>query len=138
VIYEDFVMKCSIINEITIQRIKRILSENEDIAFAYIFGSAAGGNAVRQSSDLDIAVYFYVNPDLEQVYKFIKGMEDAIGEDVIDLLVLNGCEDFILRNEVLKGDLVCRRDVDLHASFFSWTLRMYEDEMLRMKRYAGS
>ena len=63
-----------------------------------------------------------------------KSVEKAIGEVVVDLLVLNGCEDFILRHEVLKGELVFCRDADLNASFFSWTNRMYEDQQLRMER----
>ena len=121
-------------NDIPLPKIKKILSANKDVAFAYIFGSATGGMNVRQGSDLDLAVYFYRNPDVDQVYRFIKGIEDRIGENVIDLVVLNGCEDFVFRNEVLKGVLVFCRDVDLHASFFSWTLRMYEDQMLQKRK----
>ncbi len=124
-------------NEISIQRIRQVLSNDKDVAFAYIFGSAAGRTAIKQGSDFDMAVYFYSDPDLEEVYRFIKSVEDVIGEDVLDLLVLNGCEDFILRHEVLKGSLVFCRDIDHNASFFSWTLRMYEDQILRMKRCAG-
>ena len=105
-------------NDIPLPQIKEMLSADNDVAFAYIFGSAAREMNVRQVSDLDMAVYFYRNPDVDQVYRFIKGIEDRIGEDVLDLVVLNGCEDFILRNEVLKGVLVFCRDVDLHASFF--------------------
>ena len=124
-------------SEISLQQVKQVLSDNKDVAFAYVFGSAAGRTTVKQGSDLDIAVYFFKDPVIDQVYGFIKSMEDVVGEDLIDLLILNGCDDFILRNEVLKGHLVFCRDTDLHASFFSWTLRMYEDQMLRMKRYAS-
>ena len=64
----------------------------------------------------------------------MKDLEPVLGEDVLDLLVLNACEDFILRNEVLKGNLISCRDMDVHAAFFSWTLRMYEDENMRIQR----
>ncbi len=130
-------MKYSVMNEILLQRIDQVLTNNKDVAFAYTFGSAAGRTAVKQGSDLDLAVYFYKDPDIDKIYGFMKSMEDVVGEDLIDLLILNGCDDFILRNEVLKGHLIFCRDTDLHASFFSWTLRMYEDQMLRMKRYAS-
>ena len=127
-------MKSSIMNEISVQRIREALSDEKDVAFAYIFGSAAGSRLVEQGSDLDMAVYFYVDPDFEKIYEIIKRIEHIVGEDVLDLVVLNGCEDFILRNEVLKGFLVFCRDIDLNASFFSWTLRLYENERLRMEK----
>ncbi len=123
-------------NEISLQQIKQVLSDSKDVAFAYIFGSAAGRTAIKQGSDLDVAVYFSRAPSLEQVYSAINKIEEVTGEGVLDLLVLNDCEDFILRNEVLKGHLVFCQDIDLHASFFSWTLRMYEDQMIRMERCA--
>ena len=81
-----------------------------------------------------MAVYFFKEPDLDQIHELMKSVEKEIGEEVVDLLVLNGCEDFILRHEVLKGDLIFCRDVELHASFFSWTSRMYEDQKFRMER----
>ena len=122
-------------NTIPLKAIKKALSDNKDVAFAYVFGSAAGNTNAKHGSDLDLAVYFFKDPDPDRIYEFINNIEDVIGENVLDLLVLNNSEDFILRNEVLKGDLIFCRDIDLHAAFFSWTLRMYEDEMLRMIRF---
>ena len=123
-------------NDFSPQQIKQVLSNNKNVAFAYIFGSAAGKTIVKQGSDLDMAVYFYRKPDPEEIYSFVRTIEEVVGEDILDLLILNGCEDFVLRNDVLKGHLVFCRDIGFHASFFSWTLRMYEDQMLRIKRYA--
>ena len=120
-------------NDISIKSIRQILSDNKNVAFAYTFGSSAGQTKIKQGSDVDMAVYFYKDPDLDELYTFIKKLEEVIGEDRLDMLVLNNCEDFILRNEVLKGKLVFCRDIDLNAGFFSWTLRMYEDEMYRIK-----
>lgn len=123
-------------NDITLKQIEKVLSENKDVAFAYIFGSSAERRTIRQGSDLDMAAYFYKDPDLEMIHHLTKTIGEIVGEDTLDLLVLNGCEDFILRHEVLKGRMVFCRDVDIHASFYSWTIRMYEDQILRMKRYA--
>jgi len=125
-------------NNIPFKQIRQALSDNKDVAFAYIFGSSAGKAEIKDKSDLDIAVYFYENPDFDRMYSLIREMENLVGEDAIDLVVLNGCEDFILRNEILKGDMVFCRDRDLHAGFFSWTLRMYEDQMLRDKGFRVS
>ncbi len=121
-------------NEISLERIKQAISDNKDVAFAYIFGSAVDQKTIKQDSDLDMAVYFYKDPNTDQIYRLIQSIESVTGEGALDLLVLNGCEDFILRNEVLKGNLIFCKDVDLYASFFSWTLRMYEDQMLRIER----
>ena len=121
-------------NEIPTDRLQKILAANDNVAFAYIFGSAVGPDMCTPASDLDIAVLFYNEPDPEGLYQIIKDLEGVLGEDVLDLLVLNACEDFILRNEVLKGNLIFCRDMDIHAAFFSWTLRMYEDEKLQTER----
>jgi hypothetical protein len=75
---------------------------------------------------------------LDDIYKIIKDLEGVLREDLLDLLILNGCNDFVLRNEVLKGNLLIRKDPDRHAAFFSWTLRMYEDQMMRMERVKTS
>jgi predicted nucleotidyltransferase len=120
-------------SSIPLKQIKRVLSDNKDVAFAYIFGSSAGKTEICDNSDLDMAIYFHGKPDYDLIYSLIREMELLVGEDIIDPLILNGCEDFVLRNEVLRGDLIFCRDPDLHAAFFSWTLRMYEDQMLRIK-----
>ena len=98
-------------NEVPTKRLQQTLATNDNVVFAYIFGSAAGPDTRTPVSDLDIAVFFYNDPDPEGVYQIIKDLEGVLGEDVLDLLVLNGCEDFILRNEVLKGNLVYCRDM---------------------------
>ena len=121
-------------NEIPIKPLQQTLAANNNVAFAYVFGSSVGLGNRASGSDLDIAVLLYDDPDPEGVYRIIKDLERVLGEDVLDLLVLNTCEDFILRNEVLKGNLIYCRDMDIHAAFFSWTLRIYEDENLRIKR----
>lgn len=118
-------------NKIPVKRIKQALSNNMDVAFAYIFGSSSEKAEIGDKSDLDIAVYFYTRPDIDTTYNLIRGLEHIVGENIVDLVVLTGCEDFILRREVLNGDLILCRDPDLHAAFFSWTLRMYEDQMVK-------
>ena len=42
-------------------------------------------------------------------------------------------EDYILMKEVFKGEMIFCRDVDLHAALFSWTLRLYEDQMFQIR-----
>ena len=120
------------------QAISKILSRQRDIAFAYVFGSAARKAVPSPGSDIDLAVCFVDDPDTDRIYALICELESAVGADRLDLLVLNGCEDFILRYEVLKGERLYCRDEDRHAAFFSWTLRLYEDQVSRMRRFNDS
>lgn len=121
-------------NEIPKKRLRQLLAARDNVVFAYIFGSAAGPEVRDSKSDLDLSVLFFDDPDPDGIYQFLKDLEPVLGEDVLDLLVLNACEDFILRNEVLKGNLIYCRDRDVHAAFFSWTVRMYEDENMLAQR----
>jgi len=118
-------------NRIPVENLKEALLQNKNLSFAYLFGSAANGE-IRPDADVDIAVYFSKPPGSDDIYEVIKDLEDVLGEGLLDLLILNGCNDFVLRNEVIKGKLLLRREPDRHASFFSWTLRMYEDQMMRL------
>lgn len=119
------------------QKMIDFFSRRKNVAFVYIFGSSARQDAIHTGSDLDLAVYFDEHPDPDGFYDFITELEESIEIVDLDILVLNRCEDFILRNEVLKGELLFRRDIARHAAFFSWTLRMYEDEMVRSRRAFG-
>ena len=89
-------------NNIPRERIERVLADSNEVAFAYIFGSSAGEMMLGQGSDLDMAVYFFEKPDFDRIYLLITKLESIVGEDTVDLLVLNGCEDFILKNEVVQ------------------------------------
>lgn len=132
-IFEGFVTKFLIMNKIPLKELKETLLENENVSFAYLFGSAANGE-IRPDADVDIAVYFFRHPEPDDIYELTTALEEVLGEDLLDLLILNRCNDFVLRNEVLKGNLLIRKDPDRHAAFFSWTLRMYEDQMMRIER----
>ena len=118
-----------------VDQLVTVLGEDRSIAFAYLFGSCAHRGEVKAGSDIDIAVFFLEAPHLDRIYALMKKLEAVFGEDVIDLLVLNDCENYVLRNEVLKGTLIFCRAQEAHAGFFSWTLRMYEDEMLHTGKY---
>lgn len=119
------------------EALRRTLQAQPDVAFAYLFGSAAFKPQGQPGSDLDIAVCFHAPPDLDRLDRLMADLETAAGSHPVDLLVLNGCENYILRHEVLKGERLVCRDADRHAGFFSWTVRMYEDEVTRMRRAAG-
>lgn len=52
------------INERILQALKTYFEGRDDIAFAFLFGSAARGK-VRHEGDVDVAVYFKPEKDVE-------------------------------------------------------------------------
>lgn len=114
-------------DDVDLNLLIRVITPIENLAFAYLFGSRAGKTA-RPSSDIDLGLYFTKDPDLEMIYELTESLNKAFGHERVDVVVLNNCNDFVLRSEVLRGKMVLCRDKNLHATFFSWTLRMAEDE----------
>ena len=120
---------------ITTDEIKQILEPLNGISFAILFGSSASG-IIGDNSDIDIAVYFKTMPDLDARCEIIGKLQDQLGFERIDLTVLNSAPVF-LAFETLKGNMVICNDREIYETFFSYTCRMYEDEMMRIEKAAG-
>jgi uncharacterized protein len=73
-------------NKINIDEIINVLKENENIKFAYLFGSHAK-NKTRYGSDLDIALYFENEPELTDIGTLVIELEKA-ADCNIDLVSL--------------------------------------------------
>jgi predicted nucleotidyltransferase len=65
----------------------KILRQNENIKFAYLFGSQAK-NRTRFGSDLDIALYFKSDPSLQDIGVLVFQLE-KVSDCKIDLVSLN-------------------------------------------------
>jgi predicted nucleotidyltransferase len=85
------------LNNSNIKFLKEYFSNRQDIAFAFLFGSQAKGNATKLS-DIDIAVYFYPaqKHPIEYEEEVYYETEDEIWVDIekrlkkeVELLVLN-------------------------------------------------
>jgi len=68
--------------------LKDKISQNTNIAFAILFGSHATGK-VRFGSDLDIAVYFKLEPELLEIGDLVNQLQE-VTDHKIDLVKLNG------------------------------------------------
>lgn len=108
--------------------IKPVLESNNNIVFAYLFGSVSNGN-VRYGSDLDIAVYFNTEPTLDEIGKLALQLEE-LSDYKIDLVQLNGLDSvnhvlaFTIINE---GRIVFSRDTDLLIKFKTSAILKYLD-----------
>lgn len=108
--------------------LRPILSGNKNIAFAYVFGSLAKNNK-RYGSDLDIAVYFYNEPVLNEIGMLNLNLEENINYK-IDLVHLNSLDK---NNPVLaysifnEGILLVNNNIALHNDFKKSVLLHYLD-----------
>lgn len=108
-----------------IKILQQYFSKRRDIAFAFLFGSGAKGK-MRKESDLDIAVYFQPERDLEweefdKTYKNENRMAldlERLLKREVDLIVLNRVK-AILADEILrKGDPIVIKDRGIFLDYF--------------------
>jgi len=106
--------------------VRTYLGQRDDIAFAYLFGSMAGGIS-SPLSDVDIAVYLREGPFSEKRLTILGDLIDILRTDNVDLILLNtapgGLKARIVRNRVILADNL---PFSRHL-FESRTLRAYMD-----------
>ena len=97
-------------NEELLKELREYFSKREDIAFAFLFGSAARGN-LRKEGDVDVGIYFWPEKGIEweNVKKRYEG-ENRIALDLerllrkeVDLIVLNRAKAVLADEIVRKG-----------------------------------
>jgi len=98
------------VNEELLKELREYFSKREDIAFAFLFGSAARGN-LRKEGDVDVGIYFWPEKGIEweNVKKRYEG-ENRIALDLerllhkeVDLIVLNRAKAVLADEIVRKG-----------------------------------
>ena len=117
-------MVVSEINEKRLQALKEYFDKRGDIAFAFFFGSAAKGR-VRKDSDIDIAVYFKPEKDIEwEVRDRTYEGETRIGLDMerlfrkeVDLIVLNRARAILADEIIRKGMPIVVKDKGMFLDF---------------------
>lgn len=108
--------------------VKEFFRDRENIASAFIFGSAQSGE-VKQGSDVDVAVLFNTLPEVKEKFDFYSDLCDVLNlNKTIDLVVLNGAEP-ILAFEGISGTRVSNNNPQKTAAFSSYTSRLYEETM---------
>lgn len=111
-------------NKGMMELLKDYFDKREDIVFAFLFGSAARGK-IRKEGDIDIAVYFRPEKDVEweNFRKKYKG-ENKIALDLerllkkeIDLVVLNRARSVLADEIVRKGKPIIIKDRAMFLDF---------------------
>jgi predicted nucleotidyltransferase len=107
-----------------LETLERYFSKRNDIAFAFLFGSARRGK-IRKEGDIDIAVYFRSEKGVEweNFSKRYKG-ENRIALDLerllkkeIDLVVLNRARSVLADEIIRKGKSIIIRDRGIFLDF---------------------
>lgn len=115
-------------NKKLLNTLSNLLSSNNNIVFAYLFGSLAKNNK-RYGSDMDIAVYFKNDPDLNEIGKLNLNLEEKLNFK-IDLVQLNKLD---INNPVLsysiinEGILLVNNNINLLNEFKKSVLLQYFD-----------
>lgn len=108
-----------------LELLKDYFEGRKDIAFAFLFGSATRGK-IRKEGDVDIAVYFWPEKDIEweAFNKRYKG-ENSIGLDLerllkkdVDLVVLNRARAVLADEIVRRGKPIVIKDRGILMDFF--------------------
>jgi predicted nucleotidyltransferase len=81
-----------------VEAVRQLLEERGDVRLAYLFGSAARGEA-RPSSDIDIAVLFEPRPDPRELDRLTTEIERAAHRR-IDLVTLDSAPP-LLAHEII-------------------------------------
>jgi len=128
-------------NHKMLELLKGYFSRRKDIVFAFLFGSAAKGK-IRREGDVDIAVYFWPEKDIEWevLNKTYKG-ESRIGLDLerllkkeVDLVVLNRTRAVLADEIVRKGKPIIIKDRGIFMDF----LCIVSDEAEYVRDWLGT
>jgi len=112
------------LDETELQALREYFNKRDDIAFAFLFGSAAKGR-IRKEGDVDIAVYFRPEKDIEwEVFGKTYEGERRIGLDVerllekeVDLIVLNRARAVLADEIIRRGKPIIIREKGIFLDF---------------------
>jgi predicted nucleotidyltransferase len=122
-----------------VENIIKVLSEESDILFAFLFGSYAKGTQ-DEKSDIDIAVYLKDESILERVPLYpsrlaIKIERALDKKKTVDVRILNGST-LRFRSQVLRfGKLLHSKDEKRRIEFETSSLLQYYDFKPHLEMY---
>jgi predicted nucleotidyltransferase len=119
---------------IDLERLRKALEPVPGLRFAVLFGSAKDGQLAKPDSDVDIAVKLDHPVDVDARASLIGVIQDALGTDRVDLVLIQESDHWVLHREIIRGRLLVCHDPEAYASFFSLADRRGRDEEARIAR----
>ncbi len=120
------------------KKLNEIFAENE-IIFAYLFGSQVTGNAVV-SSDFDIAVMFVSKVDGKERFKrrlrLMSALSKIFNYKKVDVVVLNDMRDILFKFVISReGVVIYNQDHSAYLNYEVRTMNDYYDFKPFLERY---
>lgn len=109
-----------------LENLRRLLEVHDEILFAYLFGSRAGGRP-RLDSDWDVAVF--LRPTVSEQERFDLRLRLGLDLEEVgqaDVVVLNDAPP-LLAQSALQGDRILVRDKTALVRFFVKTMAFADD-----------
>lgn len=126
-LYTIFYYKFKMIKNL-IDNISNVFADNNNIIFAYLFGSIPKGNE-RYGSDLDIAIYFNTEPTFDEIGKLVLQLEE-LSDYKIDLVQMNQLDSInpVLAYTIIsEGKIVSNKIPDILTEFKTSAILKYFD-----------
>jgi len=124
---------------VLIKKIIEYFGLQDNVAFAYLFGSYAEGK-MRTESDIDIAAYV-IDLKEEEYLKFklkYKNELENIFKIPVDLILMNSAPP-LLNHEIFKNGIILKNDnPSLLSQFRVKNFYFYLDQMYIINRYLES
>ena len=92
-----------------LKKLRRALKGKVKLAF--IFGSKIKGYKLK--GDVDIAVYFSRQPDPYEIGRIMYDIQEALGREDIDLIVIDDCDNLALAYEAVHGKPILGNEVEV-------------------------
>ena len=112
-----------------IEKIAKVLRDNEKIIFAILFGSYARG-LMNIHSDLDLAVYFKEELSFDELSELISSIASTLNipEDKIDILILDDDVPYELRYRIFRDGIpILIKDEKAFKNYRDKSISLYLD-----------
>jgi predicted nucleotidyltransferase len=108
--------------------IKSVLEDNNNIVFAFLFGSIVR-NKMHYSSDIDIGIYFKNKPALFEIGNLNLKIEEAVNHkiDLVELNYLDKNDPVLAYNILSEGILIVNNDIKIFNDYKKSVLLKYLD-----------
>jgi len=107
-------------------KIKRIFSNEDNILFAYLFGSQVTGKT-GPMSDYDFAIFLSRKPFFQFKYRLKNNLLNILNTNQVDLIILNNAPIELKYNIINTGKIIYQKNSIAKVEFEADTLSRYFD-----------